>query len=314
MTGTDRRERRRKLKKFLVQGAYFLAGNLLYALALDLFFLENNIAAGGFAGIATVINYIIPIPVGVVVFLMNIPFLIWSYFAKGWPYTAKTLLSSVVYSALVDLLAFLPTVTHDLLAASIFGGILYGLGAVAMLRADASGGGTDLVARLLLLKFRNLSLGKMFMIVDGLTIVFALVVYRNLELAIYAITAICVCSLCTDKVIAGFNYASLCYIITEKDPREMANGIFERLHRTATLQNGVGLYKNTDKNILMVVVKPRELYILQDLIRAFDSNAFVVEVRASEVHGGGFQEETGHYTNAEDPDAQNPKAPRIRLH
>ncbi|NMA93523.1 MAG: YitT family protein [Clostridiales bacterium] len=286
----------KKLRKAVSQAAYFLAGNLLYALALNLFFIENNIAAGGFAGIATIINYVVPIHVGLFVFIMNVPFLIWAGLSKGWSYTAKTLLGSVVYSGMVDLLSFLPTITDNLLAASIFGGVLYGVGAVALLKANASCGGTDLVARLI--KFRGISLGRMFLIVDGFTILLAITVYKDLELAVYAMTALFVCSVCTDRIIAGFNDANLCYIITEKDPRIMADAIFHRLHRTATLQKGTGLYKNTDKNILLAVVRPREIYILKDLISEFDKKAFVIEVHAKEVHGGGFQEEGGRYENS----------------
>ncbi|MEG2234694.1 MAG: YitT family protein, partial [Oscillospiraceae bacterium] len=270
---------------------FFMLGNLLYALALDMFFLDNNIAAGGFAGIATVINYLVPVSVGTVVFVMNLPFLVWAYIAKGWKYTLITATSTFVYSAMLNLVSFLPTVTDNLLLAAIFGGLLYGLGAVAMLKADASAGGTDLVARLLLMKFRNLSLGNMFLVVDGFTVVLAMIVFKNIELGLYAIIALYTCAVFTDKFITGFNYASICYVITKLQPQEMSGAIMSRLHRGVTWQRCVGMFEKNEKNVLMVVVKPKEMYKLKDIINEFDPSAFVVVAYANEVQGGGFQEE-----------------------
>ncbi len=288
-------ERVQKLWPGVRRLLYFLLGNFTYALALNLFFLENNIAAGGFAGIATVLNAIVPVSVGTVVFLMNLPFLIWAVVAKGWKYTLITASSTLVYSAFINVFSFLPALTHNLLVAAVFGGLLYAVGAVCMLKADASAGGTDLVARLLLTKFRDMSLGNMFMIVDGMTVVFAMVVFRNIELGLYAIVAIYTCSVFTDKIITGFNYASICYVITDRPVEEMAGQIMARLARGVTCQKAVGMYAHSEKNVLMVVVKPKELYRLKDIVAQFDPSAFVVVAWANEVQGGGFQNEHGRY-------------------
>ena len=165
-------DRCQKIWMSLKSLGYFLLGNMLYVAAVNMFFLENNIAAGGFAGIATVLTTLVPLEVGTIMMIMNVPFLIWAIFLKGWKYALITSTASFVYSMLLNLLSFLPTVTDNHLLASLFGGLLYAFGAVCILKADASVGGTDLVSRLLVTKFRHISLGKMFICVDGFTVLF----------------------------------------------------------------------------------------------------------------------------------------------
>ncbi|MDR0425305.1 MAG: YitT family protein, partial [Clostridiales Family XIII bacterium] len=182
---------------------FLLFANICYVLAVQLFFAGNNIAAGGFAGIATVINYIVPISIGNIVLIMNIPLIIISFFVFDWKYTLKILLSILVYAGLFQLVETFPLATTDRFAACVFGGVLYAVGAVFVLYARTSAGGTDLVARLLLRKFKHLSLGKMFLCVDGCVVIFAIIVYRNIESGVYAIAAIFVCSFLTDHIISG---------------------------------------------------------------------------------------------------------------
>lgn len=292
----------KKLDKFLPIGRrifYFMLGNILYSMAVNMFFLENKIAAGGFAGIATVLTTIVPIEVGTVMFIMNIPFLIWAVFAKGWSYALITASSTFVYSMTLNLTGFLPTLTHNLLLASIMGGLLYAVGAVCFVKADASSGGTDLVARLLMTKLRHRSLGNMFIMVDGFTVLFSIIVYKEFDLGFYAIIALYVCAVFTDKIITGFNYASICYVITERPVEEMSQAIMVRLSRGVTCQQAVGMYGHTDKNVLMVVVRPKEMYKLKDIITEFDPTAFVVVAYANEVQGGGFQGKKGRYPKIE---------------
>ncbi|MDR1136646.1 MAG: YitT family protein [Clostridiales Family XIII bacterium] len=267
---------------------FLLFGNVCYVLAVQLFFAGNNIAAGGFAGIATVINYIVPISIGNLVLLMNIPLIIVSFFVFGWKYSLKILLAITTYAGLFQLVHTLPLATDDRFAACIFGGVLYAIGAVFILYARTSAGGTDLVARLLLRKFKHLSLGKMFLCVDGCVVIFAVIVYRNIESGVYAIAAIFVCSFLTDHIISGFDNADICYIVTVLDPMPMSKAIMEELEVGVTQQDATGMYSGETKHMLMVVVRPREIHHLKRIVTDHDPNAFVVIAWANEVRGGGF--------------------------
>ena len=150
---------------------YLLLADVFYAMALNLFYVGNKIAAGGFAGLATVINSFIPIPIGVAVFIMTIPLVIVAWKVKGAAYTLMALVTTGVYSLIVDLLSFLPTVTDDKLVAVVCGGIFYGLGASMAIKAHMSSGGTDLLGKVLITKFRTLSIGTIQMAIDGTIVI-----------------------------------------------------------------------------------------------------------------------------------------------
>lgn len=279
-----------KTKQYCKRFIYFLLANLCYALAINLFLVPHNIAAGGFVGVATVINYVVPIPIGLTIFLMNIPFFIIALKVKGVMYTVLTILSSSVYSMFIDLTAFLPVATENPLVAAIFGGVIYGFGAVLFMMANASSGGTDLVARLLVTKFKSMSIGKMFLVVDGSVAILSILVQKNLEAGLFAITTIFICSKVNDAIINGFDFASLFFIITEKDPSIIANTIMPRLTRGVTSLQGRGMFTGQDRNVLMVAVKKSETYKVKEIISQVDENAFVVVAQANEVLGGGFKE------------------------
>ena len=268
---------------------YFLLANGCYAFAIQLFLAGNNIAAGGFSGIAIVLSSFLPVSIGTFVFLLNIPFILLAFFIKGPRYTLLTLCGSTVYALILDAISFLPTVTHNKLVAAVFGGLIYGGGAVLFLKSGASNGGTDLVARLLLIKFRSMSVGKMFLIVDGSVVLFAMLMFRDIEAGLYAIITIYVCGMVNDRILNGFDKANMCYIISEKDPVALSDAIQKEIHRGVTLQRGVGMYQGYERNILMTVVRPRETYHLKEVVQGLDEKAFVVMAEVNEVLGRGFK-------------------------
>lgn len=269
---------------------YLMIADLFYALALNLFYVGNKIAAGGFAGIATVINSFIPIPVGAAVFLMSLPVVIVAWRVKGAAYTLMALATTAVYSLIVDLLSFLPTITDDKLVAVVCGGIFYGLGASMAIKAHMSSGGTDLLGKILITKFRSLSIGTLQMMIDGTIVVVAAIAYRDIGAAIYAILAIGVCSVVTDLMNKGFNRAQMFLIFCDRNQQEIADAILYNMGRGVTAFKGVGKYSNNEKDILMAIVKPSETHTLKDIVHRLDPTAFIVLVSANEIIGEGFED------------------------
>ena len=270
---------------------YLILGNIFYASALNFFYINNKIAAGGFSGIATVLDIFIPLGVGTLVFLMNIPFLVIAAFIKGRNYMMKTLMASLFYSIFVELFSYMPSATDDLLLAVLFGGVLCALGNVCMIRAEASSGGTDLVARILIHYFPTFSLGRLYMAVDGFAVLFAVAVFKNVELGLYAIVAVFICSVTVDKMVAGYKKASICYIMSSDKTQEIYETLSKTIRRSATCQKGIGMYSQQERNILFITVKPREVYALKMIVMDIDPNAFLVVAPANEVQGGGFKAE-----------------------
>lgn len=272
------------------QIGYLMLSDLFYALALDLFYVHNDIAAGGLAGIGTVLNSLFDLPVGVVVFILNIPICIWGLTLKGKSYIFLSLIAVAVYSAIVDILAFLPSVTDDKLVAVICGGILYGVAASFSVKAQISAGGTDLLAKLIITKFRHVSLGTLLMMIDGSIVCLAMIVYGEIEAGIYAILAIAVTSIVTDKINSGFNKADMFYIFANKNLDKIAHAILYDMERGATCLTGTGMYAGAERKILLVVVKPNEMPRLKAIVHKYDPSAFIILTSAFEIIGEGFED------------------------
>ncbi len=266
-----------------------LLGNLGQALAFDCFLAAHDIAAGGFGGLALVLSTIVPLSVGALVTIMSIPVFIWAYFLQGFRYTLSALLSTVAFSGMVDALSFLPTLTENRLLAAVFGGVLYGISTYILTRGHVAGTGTDLLARLLVTKFRHVTLGTLTLICDGVVVALSVVVFKELESGIYAIVTIAVMSYALDMAIKGRNKACIFQIVTDGDADKLAEAILREMDRGVTFLPAVGMYEKRERGMLMVAVSPREVYVFKDLIRRLCPNSFVMMIPASEVIGEGFR-------------------------
>lgn len=183
---------------------------LFYALALNLFFAGNNIAAGGLAGIATVLSGVFHVKISVLILLMNIPLLVLGFFLKGWRFTRNTIIGFGIYIILVEITSYLPTLTVNPLLAALFGGALYGIGMRFMTVADGSIGGTELIVRVLFKFFPKAGIGKLCLLVDGTAVIISFIVFHNVELCLYAILALFICSRFSDKVLFAANAPEKC--------------------------------------------------------------------------------------------------------
>ena len=266
-----------------------LLGMLSYALTLDLFLAGNQIAAGGVSGLALVVSSFLPLPLGVMTLLLNIPILVLSAFLNGFRYTLGAVLGAVLESGLIDLLDFLPCLTTNPLVAAVFGGALYGFGMAMLTRGGGSTGGTDLLNRTLLKKFPTMSIGKMSMVLDGAVVILAMIAFRNIEVGLYAIITLFVCSLTADQILVGYNKGSISLVVTSSDPEAVARPLMETIGRGVTNLKGTGMYSGTDRNVLMLGVRPREVHKVKQVLQETDPEAFVILLPANELIGGHFR-------------------------
>ena len=276
------------LSDMAVQKLCNLGGILMYSLALDLFLVGHDIAAGGLSGIAVVLRQYLPLRVGTMVFIMNLPILAAAMFLNGWRYTLTTVVGTVLYSLVTDLLSFLPTLTTDPLAAALFGGVMYGVGMALLTVGNGSTGGTDLLMRLLVKRFPNFSQGKMSAIIDGSVIVLAMISFGNVEVGLYAIITLMVCSFVCDRILTGFKRGSLCIVVTSHPAHEVADPLMKALGRGVTDLNGTGMYSDTARSVLLVAMRPQELFKVKSIIQDLDRDAFVMMLGANELVGGNF--------------------------
>ncbi|MFZ5647842.1 MAG: YitT family protein [Bacillota bacterium] len=274
--------------RVLVEIAGVTLGVLLTALGLDIFLIPNKIAAGGVSGIATVLHYLVHVPVGATMLFLNVPLFIMGIYRLGLKFGFRSLYGTISLSFLIDALApFIPVLTRDPLLASIFGGVLVGLGLGLVFKYRGTTGGTDLAAAVLR-TYTGANVGQLLFMVDAVVVLAAGFSFNSWELAMYALITIFVTAWLIDMVQEGISFAKAFFIISS-DPEKMASAVLREMDRGATVLRGRGAYSGVDRDVLLVVVNRSEVTRLKDLIKCIDKGAFVILTDAHEVLGEGFK-------------------------
>ncbi|MEW6276045.1 MAG: YitT family protein [Bacillota bacterium] len=264
-------------------------GVLLIALGLDLFLVPNKIAAGGVSGIATVLHYLLGLPVGMTMLALNIPLFLLGIYRLGLKFGFRSLYGTIALSLFVDGLApYLPVATRDALLASAFGGALIGLGLGIVFRYRGTTGGTDLAAAILR-TYTGANVGQLLFLVDGLVVITAGFTFHSWELAMYALITIFITAWLVDLVQEGISYTKAFLIISEQLDR-IAQQVIKDLNRGATALKARGMYTGLPREVLLVVVNRAEVTRLKDLVYAIDPRAFMILADVHEVLGEGFKQ------------------------
>ena len=266
-----------------------VAGSALVAAGLVLFTIPNDIAPGGVSGLATALAFVSPVSVGIWTLLLNIPLVILSWWKLGFRPLSKTILATLLLSGFIELFSrILPPYSNNVLLASVLGGVLCGVGMGVIFVRGATTGGTDLISLLLNRVFPNLSVGSLLLIVDATVVVFAVCVFRNIEVALYSIVTIFVTTRTIDAIMQGVDHAKVIYIVTERGDDILAL-MAEDLGRGVTVLQGRGGYTKRDKHVLMLVTRRNSFAQTLKSIKQIDKQAFIFVTDATEVHGEGFK-------------------------
>ncbi|HAG07679.1 MAG: hypothetical protein XD69_0980 [Clostridia bacterium 62_21] len=276
------------IREYMVLGI----GVVLTALGLDLFLVPNRIAAGGVGGIATILHHLFGLPVGMVMLALNVPLFIWGLYRLGFVYGFRSLFGTIALSVVIDAMApFLPVPTHDPLLASLYGGVLVGVGLGLVFRAKGTTGGTDFAAAILR-TYLGINVGQILFAIDGLVVLAAGFAFRSAELAMYALITIFVSAWLIDLVQEGFTFAKAFFIIS-KHPDRVARAVLHDLERGATVWRAKGAYTGEERDVLLTVVNRAEVTRLKDLVYGIDPRAFIILADVHEVLGEGFKEYRG---------------------
>ncbi len=269
------------------------ASCLLYAFAFNCFFQTNNLAMGGFTGIAQVINRFFPnLSVGAMVFAMNVPLMIIGVKKQGWSLLFASVFAIAVSSVMIDTMALTITFpTMDPLLACLYGGVLLGVALGLMMLKSATTGGTELAARLLKYIVPNLSIGKLCLAIDVTVICIYAATFHSLDNALYGIISMYVSSLAMDLVVYGSVNAKLAIIISDHSG-QITQKLMD-MGLGATILDGHGAYTGNNKNVLMCAAKPNKITLIKKTVTTVDPDkAFMIVCDAREVLGEGF----GAYT------------------
>jgi len=254
-----------------------------------MFLLPNQLSTGGFAGLGTIAYYLFNIPVGTSVFILNIPLFIISIWRNGKKFFIGAILGTASLSYFLNLFEGIAVPTTDRLLACIYGGILSGFGTAIILRAEASTGGTDLLAQIVKSFKPYARTGTLIVIFDTIIIFLNLLFFREIEIVLYSAIAIYILGKVLDVFFEGIDFSKMILIISP-NYEEISNRINKEVRRGTTALYGMGMYKRQQQNLLLCVVSRGEIREIMSIINEIDKNAFIVITNAREVFGEGFKE------------------------
>ncbi len=276
------------IREKIIDFTAIIVGSAVFALGFALFLEPNQITAGGVSGIGMVVEALSGVgSVGLWTALINLPLFLVGFRRLGGQFFFGSLLGMVVSSVLIDVFALLPAFETEMLLAALFGGILVGGGLGLVFVRGASTGGTDILARLLKLRFRNLSIGKLMMVVDVVISTVAGLVFGDFNKTLYSFVTLYVSSIALDSVVYGFDYSRVALIISDKNA-EIAEKIIRELDRGVTFLDGEGGYTGQRKRVILCAIKKHQLAELNELVTSVDPEAFIILQEAHQVLGDGF--------------------------
>lgn len=285
-------------------------GVFIYVLGWTLFFVPHNLVGGGVTGIASIVQYATggTIRIGYTFFVLNIGLLILALKTLGRTFGAKTVYAIILDSiGLILIQDAIPEAYIDLLArangplmSTLMGAIMVGVGVGITINAGGSTGGTDIIA-MVINKYRNVSPGKMIMLADAMVILSSLLVpsYRadgtllampeKITIVVYGFIMVMVEGTVLDLCIAGSKQSVQLFIFSPKY-KEIADAITNDFHKGVTVLKGVGWYTKNETNVLMVLIRKRDLTSLLKFVKHVDENAFMSISRVTGVYGKGFED------------------------
>lgn len=262
-------------------------GAVIMGISLSVFLAPFKIAPGGVSGLATVIHYLTGARIGILIFLINIPIFILGYVSFDRRFVILSVYGTLLLSASAEIAGMFKLPTDDTLLACVFGGAIMGFGISLVIRSGGSTGGTDILALVIRKNCPNISVGQLFLIIDGIIITLAGIVFKSGETVLYSAAALIVSGYITDISVEGVKFARLVYIISDKCDA-ITDGIYNNLKRGVTGIKSVSMYTKKERKILMCVIRKRELYRLKRIIKSEDPTAFIIVTDAKEVAGNGF--------------------------
>lgn len=264
------------------------AGAFIMGFAIKNMYDPVSLVTGGVSGIAIICKDLFQVPLWVTNTVLNIPLFLFSFKIKGWKFIKKTFVATVALSLSLYLIPDMPFVTDDLFLASLFGGIISGVGTGLVFICQATTGGTDMLAALIQRKLKHYSIAQIMQVLDAFVVLAGATVF-GIRFALYALIAIFAVSKISDGMIEGLKFSKQIYIISDHYEK-IAEAVMERMERGVTAVNAVGMYSQNKKKMLFCVVSRKEIVQVKEIVEEFDPGAFMIVSDAREVFGEGFIE------------------------
>lgn len=275
---------RQRIRDYLV----ITAASAVYAVAVSFFLDPNSLAPGGVTGISVILNRATGLETGTWMFLINIPVLLLGTWKFGFRFIFSTLYCTALTSVFANLLAPIGAVTSDPLLAALAGGSLMALGLGLVFKAGATSGGTDIIIKLLRVRYPYLKTGFFFLLTDAVIVAASAFAFQDIDTALYAGLVVVINSVLLDVVLYGRDGAKMLFIISDR-PEAIVKRILEELDIGATYLSGRGAYKNKEKKVILCVVKKHLFPKAEAIVRQEDPESFLIITGATEIYGEGYK-------------------------
>ena len=284
----DKIKRKLIIKKYSKDFLYIIIGCFIMAMGTSLFLLPNQLSSGGFAGISTILYYLFKLPLGITMFFLNIPLLIWAFFKISKELFFKSIIGTIVLTIFIDILDTFQAFTNDRVLACIYGGILNGIGTALVLRATASTGGTDLLTYVIKKYKPHFQTATLIVVVDTIIVLLNVIFFKKIEVGLYSAIAIYLMGKMIDIVFEGVNFTKMMFIIS-KDYKEIAEKVGKELERGSTAIYAKGMYTREKRMMLLCVGTRTEIAKIRMIAIEIDPRAFIITANARETWGKGFK-------------------------
>jgi uncharacterized membrane-anchored protein YitT (DUF2179 family) len=285
-------QHRRLTKRKILQRILLITlGATLMAVGLEIFLVPNNVIDGGITGISIMLSYVTGWKLGIFLFILNIPFFFIGYKQIGKTFALSTLYGILILSIGTTLLHPVPAFTQDILLATVFGGIVLGIGVGIVIRYGGSLDGTEILA-ILFNKKLPFSVGEIIMFFNPFILGCAGFVF-TWDRAMYSLIAYFVAYKTIDITITGLDESKSVWIISD-NAKQIGDAIMNRLGRGVTYINGEGAYSGDDKKVIFCVINRLEEAKLKEIVTENDDSAFLAVADIAEVRGGRFKKKDIH--------------------
>lgn len=275
-------------KKIIINFLKITVGCALFALGFDLFLEPNGLNAGGISGLSMVLVELLGVgSIGLLSALINLPLFAIGGKKIGKEFFFNSLLGMILVSVFIDLFSVLPIPETEVLIGALYGGVICGFGLGVVFSVGGSTGGSDIIVRLLKLRYQNVPIGMINTFFDMAVAVLTGIVFQNVNRTLYSGVSIFVLGRVMDAVVYSFDYSKVAIIIS-KNYEEIAHRIGTHLDRGATFLEGQGVYSGQQTKVVLSAVKKQQISDLKQLVVDVDPDAFIIVQDAHQVLGDGF--------------------------
>ena len=281
--------RKKKWKELGLDALFDFAGAFLQAIGIWCFIEPSHVAPGGVSGIALMLNHLFSLPIGTMSLVFNIPLLLASWFLLDREMTLKTIRTVIWMSVVQDFVSASGIWQYegDRLIACAFGGIFAGVGMALIFMRNSTTGGGDILAKLLQKLRPYMQTGYAIMLVDFVVVGASILVFGEIEAAMYGIISIVCTTQAMDTILYGMNRGSMITVHSEKN-EEIAQEIMQTLDRGTTFYKSIGGYSGKEGLTLTCAVDRKQFHLVKEIIDRHDPKAFIIVSPTKESYGEGF--------------------------